>query len=147
MKNIVCNCIRCREPRNKEIDFDNIQIKHEEYEASKGREIFISAEDIKNDILLGFVRLRIPYKPFRPEITKDSAGIRELHVYGQATALDKEGKVQHKGLGKKLMLEAEKIAKEKYNIKKLLVISGIGVREYYRSLGYKNDGIYVSKLL
>ena len=146
-KNIVCNCIRCREPRNKEIDFDNIQIKHEEYEASKGREIFISAEDIKNDILLGFVRLRIPYKPFRPEITKDSAGIRELHVYGQATALDKEGKVQHKGLGKKLMLEAEKIAKEKYNIKKLLVISGIGVREYYRSLGYKNDGIYVSKLL
>ena len=97
--------------------------------------------------MLGFVRLRIPYKPFRPEITKDSAGIRELHVYGTATALDKEGEVQHKGLGKKLLLEAENIAKEKYNIKKLLVISGIGVREYYRNLGYKNDGVYVSKNL
>jgi len=70
-----------------------------------------------------------------------------IAINNRAIALDKEGKVQHKGLGKKLMLEAEKIAKEKYNIKKLLVISGIGVREYYRSLGYKNDGIYVSKLL
>ena len=146
-KKIKCNCIRCREPRGREIDWGNVKILHEEYEASNGREIFISAEDIKNDILLGFVRLRIPYKPFRPEITKDSAGIRELHVYGTATALDKEGEVQHKGLGKKLLLEAENIAKEKYNIKKLLVISGIGVREYYRNLGYKNDGVYVSKNL
>ncbi|MEK6907079.1 MAG: tRNA uridine(34) 5-carboxymethylaminomethyl modification radical SAM/GNAT enzyme Elp3, partial [Nanoarchaeota archaeon] len=146
-KGIKCNCIRCREPRGREIDFDNVKILKEEYEASKGKEIFISAEDVKNDILLGFVRLRIPYKPFRPEITKNSAGIRELHVYGTATALQKEGEVQHKGLGKKLLLEAEKIAKEKYDIKKLLVISGVGVREYYRALGYKNDEVYVSKVL
>ena len=147
IKNIKCNCIRCREPRGREINFNNIKILHEEYDASNGKEIFISAEDVKNDILLGFARLRIPYKPFRPEITPNSAGIRELHVYGAATALDREGEVQHKGLGKQLMQEAEKIAKEKYDIKKLLVISGVGVKVYYRNLSYKNDGVYVSKVL
>ena len=146
-KGIKCNCIRCREPRGREVNFDNVKILKEEYEASNGTEIFISAEDVKNDILLGFTRLRIPYKPFRKEITSNSAGVRELHVYGTATALQKEGEIQHKGLGKQLMQEAEKIAKEKYDIKKLLVISGVGVREYYRNLGYKNDGVYVSKVL
>ena len=146
-KGIKCNCIRCREPRDRNVDLDNVKILNYEYDASNGQEIFISAEDIKNDILLGFVRLRIPYKPFRQEIISNSAGIRELHVYGAATALDKEGEVQHRGLGKQLMNEAEKIAREKFDIKKLLVISGIGVKEYYRTLGYKNDGVYVSKVL
>lgn len=97
--------------------------------------------------MFGFVRLRIPKKPFRREITSNSAGIRELHVYGTSTALDKEGEIQHRGLGKQLMQEAEKIAEEKYNIKKLLVISGVGVKKYYKNLGYKNDGVYVSKIL
>jgi elongator complex protein 3 len=146
-KGIKCKCIRCREPRNKEISWKNVKILNKEYEASLGKEIFISKEDVKNDILLGFARLRIPYKPFRKEITSNSAGVRELHVYGQATSLDKKGNVQHQGIGKELMNEAEKIAKEKYNIKKLLVISGIGVKEYYKNLGYKKDGVYVSKIL
>ncbi|MAG48015.1 tRNA uridine(34) 5-carboxymethylaminomethyl modification radical SAM/GNAT enzyme Elp3 [archaeon] len=147
-KGIICKCIRCREPRNREIDFNNVKILTKDYKASKGTEIFISMEDVKNNILLGFVRLRIPYKPFRKEITKDSAGIRELHVYGTSTQLEKKGNIQHQGLGKKLMLEAEKIAKEKYNIKKLLVISGIGVKEYYQNnFNYKKDGPYLSKIL
>ena len=119
-----------------------------EYEASNGQEIFISADDTKNNILLGFLRLRIPYKPFRPEITERSAGIREVHVYGNATALSKEGEIQHKGIGKKLMLEAERIAKEEYDVKKLLVISGVGVREYYKNnFTYVKDGVYMSKEL
>ena len=146
-KNITCNCIRCREPRGKEVNWEKVKIIHEEYDASNGKEIFISAENVSQDILLGFVRLRIPFKPFRKEITSNSAGIRELHVYGTATALDKKGEVQHHGLGKQLMNEAERLAKEKFDIKKLLVISGIGVKEYYRNLGYKNDGVYVSKVL
>ncbi len=146
-KGIKCNCIRCREPREREINLDKVKISYEEYDASLGKEIFISANETDKDILLGFVRLRIPYKPFRKEITPNSAGIRELHVYGAATALDKEGEVQHKGLGKELMKKAEEIAREKYDIQKLLVISGIGVKEYYRNLGYKKDGVYVSKLL
>jgi elongator complex protein 3 len=144
-----CQCIRCREPRDKKIDFKNVRMLTCYYEASKGAEVFISAEDIKNNILLGFCRLRIPYKPFRKEITKDSAGIRELHVYGTTEKIGKKGKnVQHKGIGKKLVKEAERIARDVFDKKKMLVISGIGVKEYYcKKLGYKKDGVYVSKRL
>jgi len=148
-KGLECQCIRCREPRDKKVDFKNVKVLSYHYEASKGAEVFISAEDVKNNLLLGFCRLRIPCKPFRKEITKDSAGIRELHVYGTAEKIGKKGKnVQHKGLGIKLMKEAEKIAKEVFGKKKMLVIAGIGVREYYcKKLGYKKDGVYVSKRL
>ena len=74
--------------------------------------------------------------------------IRELHVYGQALELGDESSlsVQHKGLGKWLLSEAEKIIK-KNKIKELKIISGVGVREYYRKLGYKLDKekIYMMK--
>ncbi|MBS3171841.1 tRNA uridine(34) 5-carboxymethylaminomethyl modification radical SAM/GNAT enzyme Elp3 [Candidatus Woesearchaeota archaeon] len=148
-RKVKCSCIRCREPKLKQISWENVKLLRQDYEASKGREIFLSYEDTKNDILLGFVRLRIPYKQFRPEITNRSAGIRELHVYGQAVRIgEKDDNVQHKGLGISLMQEAEKIAKEEYNVNKILVISGIGVRNYYiNKLGYKKDGPYVSKLI
>ncbi|MDD5132942.1 MAG: tRNA uridine(34) 5-carboxymethylaminomethyl modification radical SAM/GNAT enzyme Elp3 [Candidatus Nanoarchaeia archaeon] len=147
-KRINCKCIRCKEPRDKEIDWNNVKLLRQDYEASNGKEIFLSFEDVKNDILLGFCRLRIPYKPFRKEITKDSAGIRELHVYGEAVEIGKSGEIQHKGLGKQLMLEAERIAKKEFNIKKLFVISGIGVRKYYKNkLGYKKEGPYMVKEL
>ena len=147
-KQIKCNCIRCREPRNREVNWNNIKINRIDYEASNGQEIFISIDDIRNDILLGFLRLRIPYKPFRPEITERSAGIREVHVYSNATPLGQIGNVQHRGIGKKLMLEAERIAKEEFNVKKLLVISGIGVKEYYKNnFNYRKDGVYMSKEL
>ncbi|MBI2672109.1 tRNA uridine(34) 5-carboxymethylaminomethyl modification radical SAM/GNAT enzyme Elp3 [Candidatus Woesearchaeota archaeon] len=148
-KNITCRCIRCREPKLKEISWKDVKLKELKYESSKGDEIFISYEDIKNDILLGFARLRIPFKPFRKEITNNSAGIRELHVYGEAVKIGEESeKIQHKGLGLNLMKKAEEIAKDEYNIKKLLVIAGIGVKEYYiNKLSYKKDGCYVSKLI
>ena len=142
-----CNCIRCREPKNREIDFDSIKMIRENYEASNGNEIFISMEDIKNDILLGFIRLRIPHKPFRKEITNNSAGIRELHVYGKSIPLGEKGKIQHNGIGKQLLNEAEKIAIEEFDINKMLIISGIGVKEYFSRFNYNKDGPYMSKLL
>ena len=147
-----CRCIRCREPKNKEVSYDHVQTKIDTYEASGGTELFISKEDTKNDILLGYARLRIPYKPFRKEIKPNSAGIRELHVFGKSLDINnqptKTAEAQHRGLGKSLMLEAEKIAKEKYDANKMLVISGIGVREYYKKqLNYIQDGPYVSKKL
>ena len=145
-ENVKCQCIRCREPKGRTVDFSKAQIKRIDYEASNGKEIFLSAE--AGDTLLGFCRLRIPYKPFRPEITPKSAGIRELHVYGTAVPVGEKGEaLQHKGLGRKLMLEAERIAKEEFGCKKMLVISGIGAREYYKKLGYKQDGVYMSKSL
>ncbi len=147
-RGINCNCIRCKEPKLNKISWKDVKLQRLDYEASKGHEIFLSYEDIKQDLLLGFARLRIPYKPFRKEITDKSAGIRELHVYGEAIKIGDKGNIQHKGLGINLMQEAEKIAREEYNIKKMLVISGIGVKNYYiNKLGYKKDGIYVSKIL
>lgn len=139
-----CRCIRCREPQNKKISLKYIKIKVTKYEASKGKEFFIAIEDKKNDLILGFCRLRFPSQQLRPEITKDSALIRELHVYGTATSIGETGNVQHQGFGKQLMQKAEEIAK-KNKKKKIIVISGIGVREYYQKIGYKLEGPYMVK--
>ncbi len=142
-----CRCIRCREPREKTVDYNAVKILTQEYLANKGTEIFISAEDTKNDLILGFCRLRIPAQQLRPEITEKTALIRELHVYGQALPLGDttHTSTQHKGFGKQLLNTAEKIACEQFGKNKIVVISGVGVREYYRKLGYVNDGPYVSK--
>lgn len=144
-KNVKCNCIRCREPMNREINWDSVKLNKISYDAANGKEIFLSFDDMKNDILLGFLRLRIPSKPFREEITSGTSLVRELHVYGNAAKIGEEETVQHKGLGIKLMEEAERISKE-LGCKKVIVISGIGVKDYYRrKLGYKDDGVYLSK--
>lgn len=146
-KNVKCKCIRCREPRNRKIDYCNVTFLRYDYEASNGKEVFLSFEDTKNDILLGFCRLRKPYKPFRKEITPNSVGIRELHIYGEATPIGKKGNIQHRGYGKRLLEQAERIAKEEFNAKKILVISGIGTKRYYSKLKYRKDNLYMSKKL
>ncbi len=140
-RKIVCRCIRCREPMLK-VPSSPAQILVDEYDSSGGKEFFISA--VSDDMLLGFCRLRFPAKPFRVEITPDSAGIRELHVFGPAAGLGEQGSVQHKGLGKSLLLKAEQIARANGK-RKLLVISGVGAREYYRKLNFVSDGPYMSK--
>jgi len=141
-----CRCIRCREPKDKEIHWEKVRIKEIEYEASKSKEFFIAAEDHENDLLVGFCRLRFPSSSLREEITPHSALIRELHVYGTATAIGDEGLVQHKGLGRKLMERAEGLARDNGK-DKMVVISGVGVRQYYEKLGYKKEGPYMVKLL
>lgn len=154
-ENIQCQCIRCREVGHKrahgiEPDYDNIELLRTDYDVTGGHEIFLSIEDPSNDIIIGFTRLRIPSKnTFRPEITPNSALIRELHVYGQMQKIgkNKENLWQHKGYGGRLLHEAERIAKEEYEKNKLLIISGIGVRDYYRKLGYHKDGPYMSKFI
>lgn len=143
-----CNCIRCREAGLKNERIDNPEIVREVYTASDGREYFISIED--NDILLGFLRLRIPSRDaYRQEIRGYRCCIvRELHVYGRALALGEKDlkSYQHKGYGSMLMSEAENIA-IKNNLKKILVISAVGTREYYRRLGYKLEGAYMVKYI
>ena len=143
---VKCRCIRCREPKGKNVDWDYVKTKINEYEASGGYEFFISVEDVKNDLLLGFLRLRFPAESLRSEITVNSAIVRELHVYGAAAGLGKEGGIQHRGLGKQLLAKAESIAK-KASKSKVVVISGIGVRGYYYKLGYEKEGPYVTKKL
>ncbi|MFH1376120.1 MAG: tRNA uridine(34) 5-carboxymethylaminomethyl modification radical SAM/GNAT enzyme Elp3 [Candidatus Woesearchaeota archaeon] len=141
-----CKCIRCREiglSDNQSKEKPKLKIK--EYNASNGKEFFLSFET-KNNIF-GLCRARIPSEPFRGEITKRTLIIRELHVYGQQIKIKEHQKgIQHTGLGKKLMEKAEEIAK-KNKCNKIVVISGVGVREYYKNLGYKQDGPYVSKYI
>ncbi len=137
--------IRAREPKGKDINWDKVEIKVMEYTASQGKEFFISAEEVENDVLIGFCRLRFPFEFLRSEITLGSALLRELHVYGTATAIGDEGLVQHKGWGKKLMQKAEEIAAA-HGKNKMVVISGVGVRKYYEEkLGYVKEGPYVVK--
>ncbi|MGZ7136314.1 MAG: GNAT family N-acetyltransferase, partial [Methanobacterium sp.] len=151
--NADCKCIRCREVGHKaseEIipDIDNIELLREEYDAGEGREVFLSFEDVKKDILIGFLRLRIPSnRAHRPEIDDKTALLRELHVYGSMLPLgEKEiGKWQHMGYGERLLEEAEKIALETYDKNKINVTSGIGARNYYKKFGYHKLGPYMSK--
>ncbi|MCX6768407.1 MAG: tRNA uridine(34) 5-carboxymethylaminomethyl modification radical SAM/GNAT enzyme Elp3, partial [Candidatus Micrarchaeota archaeon] len=73
--------------------------------------------------------------------------IRELHVYGSEAPVGQEGKAQHRNFGTLLLEEAERIAKEDFSSRKMLIISGVGVKPYYFSKGYKRDGPYVSRKL
>ncbi len=127
---------------------DKIKLCRVDYDASNGKEIFLSLEDVENDVLFGFIRLRIPSKPFRPEIDEKTGIIRELHVYGSAVKIGKkkESAWQHKGFGKKLLKESERIAKKEFGMKRVVVISGVGVRKYYSRFSYKLDGVYMSKI-
>lgn len=150
-----CKCIRCREVghvfRKKKTLPKKIEVRTEKYTAGNGTEFFISAEDFKQGILIGYLRLRFPSRNFfRKEIDKKTAIVRELHVYGPEVLIGaKPGlkyKFQHRGFGKKLLKEAEKIARQK-GYKKLLVLSGIGAKKYYRKLGYRSYGVYMMKRL
>ena len=140
------NNIKSNDIRNNEIksSITNPELKVLEYESSGGIDFFISIKQEKE--IIGFCRLRFPSELLRSEITETTAILRELHVYGNAIDVDKKGKVQHKGFGKQLLKKAEEICLE-HQKNKLVVISGIGVRQYYKKLGYIQDGPYVSKML
>ena len=149
-----CQCIRCREvghmlEKGMIPDEKNIRLKRKEYAASGGKEIFLSYEDVKKGILLGFLRLRMPCYPFRPEIDAKTSLVRELHVYGPMVEIGEKPKEkwQHRGYGKELLNEAEKISCEEYDKEKILVTSGIGAREYYKKQGYLRNGVYMGKKL
>lgn len=152
-RGLACKCIRCREvghQKSEKLKVKRVKLFIRKYKASDGAEYFVSFESPDKKILYAFVRLRIPdFKTpaILPEL-KDAALIRELHTYGHLVPIDKNspGATQHLGLGKKLMAEAENIAR-KSGVKKMAVISGIGVREYYKKLGYRLEGTYMVKYL
>ncbi len=169
--NLICHCIRCREVKNKQIGInciDTAELKIRKYIASDGIEYFISIETPDEKIIYGFCRLRLYKKSGyimdkepsirNPKSTEqevnvfsylnECAIVRELHVYGNMTPVDKERNMtaQHRGFGKKLLAEAEKIAQ--YNdYYKIAVISGVGVRKYYMKQGYKLVDSYMIKEL
>ena len=150
-----CNCIRCREVGHRllregiEPNPDSLDMVRRTYEASGGLEEFLSIEDEQRDLLVALLRLRMPSeRVHRPEIdATEDAIIRELHVYGPMVPVGGRfaGAWQHRGWGSILLAEAERIAKEEYGRRKILVMSALGTKRYYMRLGYRRDGVYVSK--
>jgi len=162
-----CRCIRCREikevksekfppkadaSRAQKVKVKSLKLIRRNYNASGGKEIFLSFEDLKNDKLYALLRLRIPSQIYTKEnhfmrILQDAAIIREVHTYGQIVPIAKKSKTaaQHIGLGKQLITEAERIACDEFKIKKIAVISGVGVRDYYRKMGYGLKNEYMVK--
>jgi len=162
-----CRCIRCREVKNKLSLLKYARIVVRKYRSSGGMEYFISMEsgnDVtstlkdgewysswglkEQGIIYGFCRLRLVDNEYISYM-KDIVGcglIRELHVYGLVAPKvnNNEKKAQHSGIGKKLMRHAEWIAITNGYFK-IAVISGIGVQDYYRKLGYSLQSTYMIK--
>lgn len=154
----VCRCIRCREVGHKQQkgifpSEESIELVRREYNASGGKEIFLSFEDTSQDIILGFLRLRHPSNDKIISVVKDKpfSIIREVHVYGSVVGIgaqtDRKADWQHKGFGTKLIEEATKISRDEAGSELLLVTSGIGVREYYAKRGFKRLMPYMAKPL
>lgn len=166
-KETTCPCIRCREIKGEYKLDDEIILDRIDYDASGGKEIFLQFVSPDKKKLYSLLRLRIPSSVCHLERSecgvkgskikkiemipalKNSAIIREVHTYGKLTNINQTDKssAQHIGLGKKLILEAEKIARDEFGLKKIAVISGVGVRNYYRKNGYRLRDSYMVKNL
>ena len=146
-QNLKSKDIRAREIRGAKFKADALELKKIEYSTSIGDEIFLQFVTNDNKIV-AFLRLSLPsVEPLINEL-KNSALIREIHVYGPALKVGHKdlSKAQHLGLGNKLIKEAKQIAHDK-GYKKLNVISSVGTREYYRKKGFKNGQLYQSMVL
>jgi elongator complex protein 3 len=149
---LACRCLRCREVGH--VDLSKIpdltpHLFVDEYDTHGGTEYFLSFEDKDRQVVFAFCRLRLvdfSSSKLPKEAIRYPAYIRELHTYGQLLNIGEkdEHHSQHKGLGKKLIEQAEAIVRSK-RIEKLAVISGVGVRDYYRKWGYELENTYMVK--
>ena len=147
-----CNCIRCREQgfvKDTHVDISKYKLERIDYAASGGLEIFLSYE--YENTIIGYLRLRkLSEQAHRSELQGKTMIIREIRIVGELvphTDKPQQNQVQHRGFGQKLLETAEMIARDEFGMKKLAIISGVGVREYFYKLGYQLDGVYVSKQL
>jgi len=143
-----CRCIRCREVKDNSFNKNDISLKVLEYKSSGGREFFISFET--PDFLIGFIRLRLNSNENIKQLSiLNGCGlIRELHIYSPLLNVGENEiySTQHKGYGSLLIKKAEEIA-EFNGFDKMAVISGTGVRNYYRRFGYELKESYMIKIL
>lgn len=144
-RKLTCKCIRCREVREDYNPKEKLELFRIDYRSSDGKEIFLSWETKNRKKLYALLRLRLPSQTFIP-VLKNTAIIREVHTYGQMIPVNKRAlAVQHRGLGKKLIKEAERITRKEFGLKKIVAISGVGVRPYWRKLGYRLKDTYMIK--
>ena len=148
INNWSCKCIRCREVKGNKIDDKNTKLEIMEYEASGGMEYYISFEN--GEYLIGFIRLRLNRNKelLILPVLEDAALIRELHVYSALSNVGEndDHSLQHKGYGRRLIEKAEEIAISN-GFYKMAIISGTGVRDYYRKFGYELKETYMIKEL
>jgi elongator complex protein 3 len=145
-----CQCIRCREVRQQQVEVDDLRLDDLIYRAGGAEEHFISFVT-PNDRLAGFLRLSLPGEASPDtglEDLKEAAIIREVHVFGQALAVGtgQDGAAQHAGLGTQLLRQAETIASQR-GYRRLAVISAVGTRQYYRERGFEHGEQYQAKFL
>ena len=140
---LACRCIRCREVRGRVVDPEALRFERLDYETDATRECFLSYVT-PDDRLAGFLRLSLPQA--EPPLTEliGCAVTREVHVYGPALELGdrQEGRVQHAGLGTRLLDEARRIAHQE-GFRRLAVIAAAGTRPYYRERGFDQGEFYV----
>jgi elongator complex protein 3 len=158
-----CKCIRCREIGFQSSIFNpstslgtglqssNLKLVRRDYPAGDGLETFLSFESEDEKVLFALLRLRKPsgqkFSKFG-SVLHDAALIREVHSYGSEVSVGEEaGAGQHRGLGKKLLIEAERIARDEWGMKKMTIIAGVGTREYYRKFEYELRSTYMVKQL
>lgn len=154
-RGLYCMDIRNREVKKRAIDMSQAILNERIYAASGGTEYFLSFETSDERILFGFLRLRLTANAGAgtfPEL-EGAALIRELHVYGQVKKVQQKksekdlfGTAQHSGFGKRLLQRAEEIA-YKNGYKKMAVISGVGVKNYYRKFGFEDEEFFMTKIL
>ena len=141
-----CQCTRCREYGHRRRDGWKIgvpSLHRYDYDASGGKEIFLSFED-DSGTLFGLLRLRIGRQDIYPSL------VREIHIFGSEVPIGEQDDLaaQHKGLGSALMKEAERIVRDEFEADRIAVISGVGARDYFRhGFGYELEGHHMSKNL
>ncbi len=144
--------IRHREIKDKKNDPKNATIHTFEYEASEWKEYFITFEDREDRTIFSLLRLRLPkidennkLYELLPEL-KWAALIREIHTFWDQLSIGEAWSVfgQHLGFGKKLIEEAENIARIAW-YKKMAVIAWVWVRGYYEKRWYHLEWEYMVK--
>ena len=137
-----CRCVRCREVGFRGIPPrpDALELLRTDYESSGGVEVFLSIEDPGLDVLVAYARLRVG---------EAVATVRELKVFGRIVPIHESARErwQHRGFGRRLMAECERIARDEFDAPGMRVTSGVGVRGYYRALGYDLQRPYMVRPL
>ncbi|MGI6754878.1 MAG: elongator complex protein 3 [Atopobiaceae bacterium] len=142
--------IRFREIARAAVDLTTLTLQDYTYETHVTQEHFLQWVTPDNHVA-GFLRLSCPAwdkiahldLPTKPH----EAMIREVHVYGSTARLGHtDASAQHQGLGKQLVERACAIAQAQGYVA-INVISSVGTRGYYRSLGFSDNGLYQRRSL
>ena len=143
--------IRFREIATETVELDMLRLETVAYETTATNERFLQWTTPEGKIA-GFLRLSLPHPDALDRydglpVAPGEAMIREVHVYGFATSVDaQKTSAQHHGLGRQLVERACSIAREA-GFDRVNVISAVGTREYYRRLGFSDNGLYQQRTL